>query len=211
MPVSWKGNIAQYAGRLHRDFEGKENVIIYDYVDVHVKMLERMYQKRLSAYAAMGYTVYAPTGNDGANVIFTVRDYQETYWQDFRMATNRVCICSPRLSQRRVWEFVRKLKQDKRSQIEFSVLTLSNDKYTSMQQTGIVNLKKALREVGADVREYDNLNCHFAVMDEDLVWYGSMNFLSREHEDDILMRIRSEAIVKELLAISNQEHKVGTS
>ena len=72
-------------------------------------------------------------------------------------------------------------------------------------------MKKALREVGADVREYDNLNCHFAVMDEDLVWYGSMNFLSREHEDDILMRIRSEAIVKELLAISNQEHKVGTS
>ena len=207
VPVSWKGNIAQYAGRLHRDFEGKENVIIYDYVDVHVKMLERMYQKRLSAYAAMGYTVYASTGNDGANVIFTVRDYQETYWQDFRMATNRVCICSPRLSQRRVWEFVRKLKQDKRSQIEFSVLTLSNDKYTPLQQTGIVNLKKALREARADVREYDNLNCHFAVMDEDLVWYGSMNFLSREHEDDILMRIRSEAIVKELLAISNQEHK----
>lgn len=48
-------------------------------------------------------------------------------------------------------------------------------------------------------------------LDEDLVWYGSMNFLSREHEDDILMRIRSEAIVKELLAISNQDHKAGTS
>ena len=59
-------------------------------------VLEWMYQKRLSAYAAMGYTVYVPTGNDGANVIFTVRDYQETYWHDFQMATNRVCICSPR-------------------------------------------------------------------------------------------------------------------
>ena len=208
VPVSWKGNIAQYAGRLHRDFEGKENVIIYDYVDVHVKMLERMYQKRLSAYAAMGYTVYAPTGNDGANVIYTVRDYQETYWQDFQMAASRICICSPRLSQRRVWELIKKLKQDKRSQIDYIILTLTTGKYSPQQQAAIENMKKAMREAGADVREFDSLNCHFAVMDDDLVWYGSMNFLSREHEDDILMRIRSESIVKELLAISNQEEVV---
>ena len=65
--------IAQYAGRLHRDFEGKESVIIYDYVDVHVKMLERMYQKRLSAYASMGYTIFSSTGDGSANVIYTVR------------------------------------------------------------------------------------------------------------------------------------------
>ena len=52
-PVSRKGNIAQYAGRLHRDFEGKESVIIYDYVGVHVKMLERMYQKRLRSEAVV--------------------------------------------------------------------------------------------------------------------------------------------------------------
>ena len=71
-------------------------------------------------------------------------------------------------------------------------------------------MKKAMREAGADVREFESLNCHFAVMDDDLVWYGSMNFLSREHEDDILMRINSESIVKELLAISNQEKSSGT-
>ena len=44
-----------------------------------------------------------------------------------------------------------------------------------------------------------------AVMDEDLVWYGSMNFLSREHEDDILMRLRSEAIAEELMMHGNQQ------
>ena len=194
---------------MHRDFEGKENVIIYDYVDVHVKMLERMYQKRLSAYAAMGYTVYAPTGNDGANVIYTVRDYQETYWQDFQMATSRICTCSPRLSHRRVWELIKKLKQDKRSQIEYIILTLTTGKYSPQQQVAVEKMKKAMREAGADVREFESLNCHFAVMDDDLVWYGSMNFLSREHEDDILMRINSESIVKELLAISSQEEASG--
>ena len=62
-------------------------------------------------------------------------------------------------------------------------------------------MKDSLKDAGVDVRDAPNLNCHFAIMDEDLVWYGSMNFLSREHEDDILMRLRNEAIVKELLVV----------
>lgn len=47
MPVSWKGTLAQYAGRLHRNYDGKQEVHIYDYVDIHVPALERMYHKRL--------------------------------------------------------------------------------------------------------------------------------------------------------------------
>jgi superfamily II DNA or RNA helicase/predicted MPP superfamily phosphohydrolase len=57
MPVSFKGKIVQYAGRLHRDYHGKRNVLIYDYVDQNVSILNRMYQKRLKIYKAMGYEV----------------------------------------------------------------------------------------------------------------------------------------------------------
>ena len=57
MPISWKGTLAQYAGRLHREYAGKREVLIYDYVDLRVPMLERMYQRRLSGYAAIGYSV----------------------------------------------------------------------------------------------------------------------------------------------------------
>lgn len=55
MPISWKGTLQQYAGRLHRLFENKSEVQIYDYVDIHVRMLEKMYHKRLNGYAAIGY------------------------------------------------------------------------------------------------------------------------------------------------------------
>lgn len=48
MPIAWKGTIAQYAGRLHRNDEGKNEVLIYDYVDVHIPVLERIYHKRLT-------------------------------------------------------------------------------------------------------------------------------------------------------------------
>ncbi len=54
MPISWKGTLQQYAGRLHRLFENKKEVKIYDYADIHVRMLETMYWKRLKGYASMG-------------------------------------------------------------------------------------------------------------------------------------------------------------
>jgi superfamily II DNA or RNA helicase len=55
MPVSWKGTLVQYAGRLHRIHAGKTDVQIIDYVDSRVPMLARMFEKRLRGYTAMGY------------------------------------------------------------------------------------------------------------------------------------------------------------
>lgn len=85
--------------------------------------------------------------------------------------------------------------------MEFVVWTLPDEEYAEHQRSGIQSMKREMRDIAIEVREIDGINCHFAVMDEDLVWYGSMNFLSKEHEDDILMRLRSEAIVTELLAM----------
>jgi superfamily II DNA or RNA helicase len=57
MPISWKGTLQQYVGRLHRLHENKSEVHVYDYADVMVPMLARMYKKRLAGYSALGYTV----------------------------------------------------------------------------------------------------------------------------------------------------------
>jgi superfamily II DNA or RNA helicase len=55
MPVSWKGTLIQYAGRLHRLHARKTEVRIYDYVDHEVPMLLRMFERRLTTYRAIGY------------------------------------------------------------------------------------------------------------------------------------------------------------
>jgi superfamily II DNA or RNA helicase len=55
LPVSWKGTLVQYTGRLHRLRPGKTDVRIYDYVDAAVPMLARMFEKRLRGYRAIGY------------------------------------------------------------------------------------------------------------------------------------------------------------
>ena len=66
LPVSWKGTLVQYAGRLHRAHQGKQEVRIFDYADRDVPMLARMFEKRLRGYRAIGYEqVSLPAGYDG--------------------------------------------------------------------------------------------------------------------------------------------------
>ncbi len=57
LPISWKGTISQYAGRLHRANDMKKEVQIYDYADLQVPMLSRMFEKRLTGYRAIGYEI----------------------------------------------------------------------------------------------------------------------------------------------------------
>ncbi len=60
LPISWRGTVAQYVGRLHRLHEGKREVQVYDYADLQVAMLARMFDRRCRAYEAVGYTLVLP-------------------------------------------------------------------------------------------------------------------------------------------------------
>ena len=59
MPIAWKGTLAQYVGRLHRDHDGKSEVVVYDYADVSVPVLARMAAKRRTGYRALGYVAWS--------------------------------------------------------------------------------------------------------------------------------------------------------
>ena len=83
MPISWRGRVAQYAGRLHRRHDGKHEVRIYDYADLKVPMLARMFDRRCHGYRAIGYNIILPLGaTEGwpAEVDLPVEpEWQETY------------------------------------------------------------------------------------------------------------------------------------
>jgi superfamily II DNA or RNA helicase len=57
MPISWRGTLQQYVGRLHRLHDGKLEVIVYDYVDGCVPVFSAMYSKRVRGYEAVGYMI----------------------------------------------------------------------------------------------------------------------------------------------------------
>ena len=65
MPISWKGTLQQYAGRLHRLHDNKRVVQVYDYVDDGVLMLARMYERRLKGYNSIGYSIDQASAAEG--------------------------------------------------------------------------------------------------------------------------------------------------
>lgn len=102
MPVSWKGTIAQYAGRLHRDYEGKREVRIYDYVDACVPMLERMYHRHLRGYAELGYQVKLGGRDEAPCSIYTGSEYMEPFTADLSGASREIVISSSYIQRNRV-------------------------------------------------------------------------------------------------------------
>ena len=96
-PISWDGSITQQAGRLHRSHEGKRRVEIFDYVDLSIPMLARMYQKRLKTYAKLGYEVYAAedASQAEANILIDPSHFLETLNKDIVNATKNVIIAVP--------------------------------------------------------------------------------------------------------------------
>jgi superfamily II DNA or RNA helicase len=68
MPVSWKGTLQQYVGRLHRTHHNKKEVRVYDYVDSQVPMLARMFKRRLAGYEAIGYSLTPPEADASASL-----------------------------------------------------------------------------------------------------------------------------------------------
>lgn len=114
MPISWKGTLAQYAGRLHREYQGKQEVVIYDYIDFRVPMLERMYQRRLSGYAGIGYSVRGDkNAPDRENRIFGQEEYWASFADDLQQAKRSVTVLCPYLSLGAVKRFLSRIPKEK--------------------------------------------------------------------------------------------------
>jgi superfamily II DNA or RNA helicase len=67
LPISWRGTLTQYAGRLHRLNAAKKEVIIYDYVDFDVPVLAKMYARRRTGYKTLGYEIPSPENKEQAS------------------------------------------------------------------------------------------------------------------------------------------------
>lgn len=88
MPVSWKGTLVQYTGRLHRLHPRKAEVRIFDYVDCEVPVLMRMFERRLRTYRAIGYARHeAPLGYSEVPEETTV-EYDEEALHHFEEPTD---------------------------------------------------------------------------------------------------------------------------
>lgn len=90
LPVSWRGTIAQYAGRLHRLYDGKREVQIYDYADLNVPMLSRMFDRRCRGYEAIGYTILLPASTIPGWPIDVILPCEPAWKRDYSGSVRRL-------------------------------------------------------------------------------------------------------------------------
>ena len=204
MPVSWKSVVEQYAGRLNRDYEGKESVIIYDYVDSHISMFEKMYYKRLKAYKQIGYDVSAGVDieKQEASSIYDIDNYAEVYKRDLLEASSDIIISSPVISGPKVDELTELLKEKQQSGIRINIVTWKPDMYGFGDSEYWMELQERMRRNGFEMNLVEDYCQHYCIIDKEIVWYGSMNFLGKKDSEDNLMRVSSKEIASELLELT---------
>ena len=193
LPISWKGNIAQYAGRLHRDYDGKNDVRIYDYVDIRVPLCDFMYRKRLRGYASVGYGV--PKLTDRVSVskpelIYDGKTFSEPFRQDLFAAKHSILISCQKIKYKYAPQLLYSLCDLITNGIEITVC---------VKEQGFS--ENELGKYGIEVQCDENLSVQCAIIDKSLVWYGSINFFWYNKEGCNVIRIVDASIANELLDI----------
>lgn len=203
-PVSGENVVEQYVGRLNRDYDGKENVIVYDYVDSHIPKFDKMYAARLKAYKKIGYELCVNMDGEKqkANAIYDIGNYAETYWKDLEEANSEVVVSSPRLNNQKVDRIINMFGKRRELGVKVTIVTWHPDAYKYGKDDVRMELMERLRKAGFEIRLVEESCEHYAVIDNEIVWYGSVNLLSKEDAEDNLMRVCSKDIAAELLEMT---------
>lgn len=203
-PVSFRSVVEQYAGRLNRDYEGKRNVIIYDYIDSHFPMFDKMYAKRLKAYRQIGYEIWSGLHceKQSANAIFDGENFKEIFEKDLLEADKRIVISSPVISGAKVYELIDMLKEKQIFGVEITIVTWAPDNYGFGDASFWMQLHEEMWQAGFFIKTTEESCENFAIIDEEIVWYGNVHLLGKEKIEDSIMRVKEKEIAAELMELT---------
>ncbi len=206
-PIKFEGRLTQYVGRINREYEGKTDVIVYDYVDTHISFYDRQYRSRLTTYKKLGYKIISNINNkkQTANAIYDRRDYIEVFERDLVEADIEIVISSPGLRRGRVERLIQLMKDRQEEGVTVTVITTNPDQIGYEDTIELYILIDDMKKNGIYVRLTDEESEHFAVIDKKLVWHGGMNLLGKADAWDNLIRVESEQAASELLVMAEKD------
>lgn len=213
-PVSFEGRLEQYVGRLNRDYEGKEAVYVYDYIDSHVRYFERMYAKRLRTYKRIGFSIWTGElkSKQMINAIYDSGNYTEKFEQDIVEAGKMIVISSPDIRQDKIDRLLLLVKERQEKGINITVITTDPEEVVYGSTDVCYELIRQMKQVGINVVTKVEVEERFAVIDDELVWHGGMNLLGKVDIWDNLMRIKNHQVAAELMEIAlgiTENHEEG--
>ena len=203
-PVKFEGRVVQYVGRLNRTYEGKRDVIVYDYVDTHIRFFDRQYRNRLTAYRKLGYKVLSELSAEKqqVNAVYDRRDYSEAFERDLVEANAEIVIASPGLLRYKVERMITLVKPRQEAGVVVTVITLNPESTGYGDTIELYILIDELKKNGIFVRLTDEASEHYAVIDRTIVWHGGINLLGKEDAWDNLIRVESAQAASELMEMT---------
>ena len=202
-PVSHESLLEQYVGRIDRIYEGKTAVYVYDYVDSHIPVFDNMYKKRLKTYKKIGFKVKESDISEKQNVdaIYDYSNYIEIFENDLIEANKSVIISSPSLTVDKIERLLQIVKNKQEEGLEITIITNDPDYnlFSDSDNNIILELIARMRKAGMNVVLKNDTDQCFAVIDDEIIWYGGINLLGKEDIRDNLIRIKDNEIAVELL------------
>ena len=124
-PVSFEGRLEQYIGRLNRDYEGKKEVIVYDYIDSHIRVFDKMYAKRLRTCKRTGFELITNgvLEKQNANAIYDSGSYTDAFEQDIEECGKQIIVSSPEITRDKVERFLYLVKARQEAGCKVTVIT----------------------------------------------------------------------------------------
>lgn len=190
LPVAYPNIVQQYTGRLHRDYEGKTEVRVYDYIDIHVPVIANMYGKRLKCYAPIGYARQMADALEPnpQNIVLAPDAFLPVLVSDIETARSSVVLSCE------------------------SVQYMKGTMARALQSLGvrgveccIIIRKPSSRDedfirAGIKLVETERQPIRAAVIDRSLLWFGSIDLAGSHHkEEDNVMRVLAPVIASEMM------------
>lgn len=176
----------------------------YDYIDSHIKYFNNMYVKRLRTYKKTGFALW--TGKEDTkqvvNAIYDSGNYTEVFEQDLIEAEKKIVISSPEIILDKIERLIYLMKSRQESGVEIVIITTDPENALYSSPDVYNELIDQMKYNGISVMTKWDVEEHFAVIDDDLVWHGGVNLLGKEDIWDNLMRIKSNQVATELLEIA---------
>lgn len=181
-PISWEGKVAQFVGRIAREFDGKQYTLIYDYVDFCIPLFYSMYQKRIKTYSSLGYISYDPFSGEktvslDTKSFFLQHEIYTPLLSSFGSAKKKIVISSPSLfmtsSVSGIIVFL-----EKAISRGVSVCVITSKESRASKKNKHNKVVKELEKIGVSVDEREESFQKFVLIDSSEVWFGSVCVLA---------------------------------
>lgn len=174
-------------------------------VQVRLMISNLLYHKRLRGYPELGYSVKLSEQDDAASQIYDGQTYPVPFMADLRDAVKDILLVCPFLNKSRLNVILPVLEEKVTLGASVTVCTRAPENDRPEQREAIEGLVARLKESGIDVKTQKDLLYRYAVIDQSVVWYGNIEYLSYSMKDANALRFESPDTAGELLDLWKKE------